>query len=169
MLCNWDGCEENVDENITAHINAHIESQKTYACMWKGCKRFNEKQSNKYTLQAHVRKHTNERPYQCSKCSKQYTRSDALNKHIKNHQKVEEETEELIAQLNIMQLRKRIATASVEFESERRIRIMQDIQTATQKLYENVYARVNNNIIKLNEKGESCWTKYLNQVEKQNE
>ncbi|EJW04746.1 hypothetical protein EDEG_01036 [Edhazardia aedis USNM 41457] len=107
MECLWDGCNLFIEDDITKHIQKHIEKQSEYMCMWKDCKRYKEKQANKYTLQAHVRKHTNEKPFQCKRCDKKYTRSDALNKHTKHHQRADAEFEENCVVLDSLWFRKR--------------------------------------------------------------
>ncbi|KAM0687023.1 hypothetical protein COBT_001745 [Conglomerata obtusa] len=145
MQCYWEGCLEINIEDITAHINKHIESQKdNYTCMWEGCKRYGEKQSNKYTLQAHVRKHTNEKPYKCNKCTKKYTRSDALNKHLKHHQKMEEEMDELISISNVLLARKKIITIEIENEICNKNRKNQYIEILNKHICKKLEAGLNN-------------------------
>lgn len=143
MKCDWEDCDESSVEDITAHINKHIELQKEYnACMWIGCKRFREKQSNKYTLQAHVRKHTNEKPYKCTKCTKKYTRSDALNKHLKHHTKLEEEMEELISRNNVLFMQKRMLVNQIESETVKLKRNTFNLEILNNKIIENYLENV---------------------------
>lgn len=104
--CKWNNCGQNQEDELIQHVNTHIESQTEYMCLWENCKKYGERQSSKYALQAHVRKHTNDRPYACNKCTKQYTRSDALNKHAKAHIKLEEEINDLNIKLENINMRR---------------------------------------------------------------
>lgn len=93
--CKWSDCEfvsEN-HEDLGKHTNVHIND--SLFCKWQGCNK-KDPHSTKYTLQAHLRKHTGDRPYKCINCEKSYTRSDALNKHMKRHEKIDEQNKELI-------------------------------------------------------------------------
>lgn len=160
MQCYWENCNVFTTE-ISSHIQTHIENQKEHKCLWVGCKRFNEKQSSKYTLQAHVRKHTNDRPYQCNKCIKQYTRSDALNKHLKTHAKVEEEMEELISKKEILLNRVTFMKMQIENEAQKRLRLLQEINVASNSLYDRVVRKVDKRIKEKYLNGEKLWEKYL--------
>lgn len=143
MKCDWENCDESSVEDITTHINKHIECQKEHnACMWIGCKRFKEKQSNKYTLQAHVRKHTNEKPYKCTKCTKKYTRSDALNKHFKHHTKLEEELEELVSRNNTLYMQNKMLTYQIENEITKNKRNLDNVEILNKKIIETYLENV---------------------------
>ncbi|TBU02266.1 hypothetical protein CWI39_1195p0010 [Hamiltosporidium magnivora] len=89
LECNWLDCKYKAKDSndLTLHVNTHIEKQSdTYMCLWLKCQKYGEKQFSKYTVQAHVKRHTGDRPFKCNQCDKSYTRSDALNKHLKKHE-----------------------------------------------------------------------------------
>lgn len=97
--CHWDGCTYNTEsqDELVKHTNIHTIS--SLICRWEGCKK-RDPHSTKYTLQAHLRKHTGDRPFRCNECGKTYTRSDALNKHLKRHEKADLFNRELVFVIN---------------------------------------------------------------------
>lgn len=88
--CEWSDCKEwflDLSDLVT-HLNEHIGFKKgEYSCEWAGCNRKGVSQTSRFSLIAHVRSHTGERPFDCPipECDKSFTRSDALAKHQKQH------------------------------------------------------------------------------------
>lgn len=87
--CRWSGCSDKFDSisELVEHINnSHlISSNNENICVWEGCDRFNQPFHNRASLNAHIRRHTGERPFVCNQCQKSFSRSDALSKHLKSH------------------------------------------------------------------------------------
>lgn len=87
MECKWSSCSETFKDqkDFAAHVNKHVHETEAKACAWRGCTKMANKKISKCTLLAHIRMHTREKPFKCKLCIKEYSRSDALNKHLKTH------------------------------------------------------------------------------------
>ncbi|KAM0755088.1 hypothetical protein T439DRAFT_322143 [Meredithblackwellia eburnea MCA 4105] len=60
-----------------------------YTCEWAGCPRAGKNQTSKFALVGHLRSHTGEKPFDCPRpeCDKSFTRTDALQKHMRTQHK----------------------------------------------------------------------------------
>lgn len=100
MKCLWADCAAEVDpELFKEHMDSHIKNSASFVCQWEGCPRDGEAFSNKYSLHAHARVHTGEKPFCCKICQKNFSRADALNKHVKRHEAEEQQTRKLLNKL----------------------------------------------------------------------
>jgi uncharacterized Zn-finger protein len=93
--CQWADCQESFSSTdlLGKHLNdVHVgKKQASYICEWRECLRNKEPLPNRFAVIAHLRRHTGERPYKCDKCSKCFSRSDALNKHAKAQHSISSE------------------------------------------------------------------------------
>lgn len=92
MKCLWEGCGQECMDGIKEHVEAHARRSEDYRCRWESCSKKDET-LNKYSFMSHMRIHSGDRPFKCQKCPKDFTRADALSKHLKRH-----ETEDKILQ-----------------------------------------------------------------------
>ena len=88
-FCHWSSCCIKFDSisELVEHVNnSHLSIlNNENICLWDGCDRFNQSFHNRASLNAHIRRHTGERPFVCMQCQKSFSRSDALSKHLKSH------------------------------------------------------------------------------------
>lgn len=72
------------DAGITSNTSGFGGSGRMFQCPLESCGRLFKRLEH---LKRHVRTHTQERPYACTRCRKRFSRSDNLTQHIKIHDK----------------------------------------------------------------------------------
>ncbi|KAI6214765.1 hypothetical protein M3Y94_00307300 [Aphelenchoides besseyi] len=87
--CNWENCAYYAPTTISlkAHLEReHISNLTQFDCRWDGCMRI-EPFKAVYMLRLHLRRHTQEKPYNCTfpYCTKSYSRLENLKTHQRTH------------------------------------------------------------------------------------
>lgn len=89
LVCHWIGCglQQPDLSTFVAHIqDEHLGVRKSrYSCEWENCPRRGMIQPSRFALVSHMRSHTGEKPFYCTvpECDRNFTRSDALAKHMR--------------------------------------------------------------------------------------
>ena len=88
--CLWSSCDivfNSIPELVNHFSETHLSSisNSDLFCLWAGCSHLKSSFSNKTQLLMHIRKHAGEKLYRCEECNKDFCRSDALSKHLKNN------------------------------------------------------------------------------------
>ncbi|KAI8987164.1 hypothetical protein BDB01DRAFT_719870, partial [Pilobolus umbonatus] len=92
--CRWANCKMTILslDQLTVHIkDVHVGSGKAaYYCEWAECPREQKPFLKRHKMQNHMRTHTGERPFVCTKegCDKKFSRPDSLNTHFKTHSSI---------------------------------------------------------------------------------
>ncbi|KAJ7152315.1 hypothetical protein C8R43DRAFT_1087904 [Mycena crocata] len=82
FICPVHGCGSTFTRsfNLKGHMRSHNE-EKSFLCKWPGCGKSFTRQ---HDCKQHEQLHKNYSPFTCDGCNKQFTRMDALNRHLQS-------------------------------------------------------------------------------------